>query len=93
MEVDAQQPDNPSLLTDHWNCNRLQGLSAFVVEIGLYLQAASAVQILQHSQSQIGDGSAFTPLGVVTVDDLDNRMVQILQTVQNDLVTLAQIGG
>ena len=46
---------------------------------------------VQHGQRQVRHRGSLRPSGVVSVDNLDNRAVQIFQTVKYKLVSVSQI--
>lgn len=45
----------------------------------------------EHVQRQVGDGRALLASGVMPVDDLDDRLVEVFQAVQDEFVAVAQI--
>ena len=72
----------------------MHGLALFVFRIiGDIVLAVVVADILQHMQRKIGDRRAFLAAGIVAVDDLDNGIIVVFQTVQNDLVPVPQIVG
>lgn len=87
IKVDAQQPDDLRVLAADGDRRGMHGLALFVFRIiGDIVLAVVVADILQHMQRKIGDWRAFLAAGIVAVDDLDNGIIVVFQTVQNDLI-------
>ena len=88
MEIDAQQPNDPFIFAVNGNGGGAQGRTAgrsVFIDNSLCIRRV-CFDGIQHLQRKVGQRRAFAASGVVSIDNLYRRIIEVFQTVQNDLI-------
>lgn len=94
IKVDTEQADDPPVLPLDSDGGGLQRLPLAVLgKVGDGRGALLLGDAGQHGKGQVGDGGPHRAAGVVAVDDLHHRSLQVLQAVEDDLIAVPQVLG
>ena len=91
LEVHADESDDALPLADHRDRHGFKGAPLPPVEVDHGVRGLAFLNVVQHGERQVGDRRAHLALGVMTVDDFNYRVAQLLQTVEYDLIAVAKI--
>ena len=81
LEVHTDESDDALPLADHRDRHRFKSAPLSPVEVDHGVRGLAFLNIVQHGECQVGDRRAHLTLGVMTVDDFNYRVAQLLQTV------------